>query len=250
MAINSSWDRVSVDNSEMRVFVASPAGDGPFPGVVLNQGLGGVEGTIQALSKRLAGSGYVVIAPEYYHRQSDDVLQQVAHLQPGSFERVQMLLSKVDRLRDDEVLSDGRAAVTYLRSRSNVSPNWLGVIGFCLGGRIAYLQATAIEDFRAVVPFYPAGLWTAWGDGPTAIARSSGIRASVLGIFGGEDSNPSTEQVQELDRELSRLAKPHEFRTFPGAGHDFQNLRSDNYNEEASRESWQVMLRFLRRQLG
>jgi dienelactone hydrolase len=75
----------------------------------------------------------------------------------------------------------------------------VGVVGFCLGGRITWLQTTAIPEFKASAPFYPAGVWTAWGDGPTAFERSSGINCPIMGSFGREGGNPSPEDVKKLE---------------------------------------------------
>jgi carboxymethylenebutenolidase len=71
----------------------------------------------------------------------------------------------------------------------------------------------------------------------------------VLGIFGGEDRNPSPEEVAKLDAELTRLGKQHEFHSFPGAGHDFQNFKSNNYHEQAAKASWPLLIGFLQKEL-
>ena len=244
------WESIDVGGSEMRAFVARPDGDGPLPAVVVNHGLGGVDGAVPQLTEWLADEGYVAAAPEYYHRQTDDLLDRVKDLRPGSPERVQLLRQKVEQLRDDEVIADGRGAVELLRGLAGVDPERVGVVGFCLGGHITYLQATAIADFKAVVPFYPSGLWTAWGGGPSPFERSAGIAAPLLGLFGGEDRNPSPEDAQKLDEQLTRLGKQHEFHSFAGAAHDFQNFRSASYHEQAARDSWGVMVGFLGKHLG
>ncbi len=98
-------------------------------------------------------------------------------------------------------------------------------------------------------PRPPAGVWTAWGDGPTAFERTSGISCPVLGLFGLEDENPSPEDVEKLDAELTRLNIEHEFHSYQ-AGHDFQNFSAARYNEAAAKESWPVAMGFLHTHLG
>jgi carboxymethylenebutenolidase len=242
--MEARWDTVEVGGVSMPVYVAVPDGDGPFPAVVVNQGLGSVEEVIQALTRWVAESGFVAAAPVYYHRQKDNILEEVRGMTPGSPERVKRLFEKVQQLRDDQVIGDGRAAVDHLKGLPNVDSANVGVIGFCLGGRITYLQSSVIEDFKASVPFYPAGLWTSWGDGPSAFERLAGIRCPVLGLFGLEDGNPSPEEVSKLDAELTRLNKQHEFHSYQ-AGHDFQNYKSKGYNEQAASDSWPVAMGFL-----
>ena len=243
------WEDIDVDGDPMPTYVAVPDGDGPFPAVVVNQGLGSVEETIQELTRRMARDGFVAAAPTYYHRQKDNILEEVRALQPGSPDRTRRLFEKVQQLRDEDVIADGRAAAAYLQALPRTAPGRIGVVGFCLGGRITYLQTTAIADFKASVPFYPAGLWTSWGDGPSAFDRSPGISCPILGVFGSQDGNPSPEDMAALDAELTRLGKPHEFHVYDAA-HDFQNFRSARYNEAAAEASWPVMVDFFRQRLG
>jgi carboxymethylenebutenolidase len=247
--VQTGWDTLIVDGDPMPVYVAIPDGDGPFPAVIVNQGLGSVEHVIQKLTERVAEAGFVAAAPLYYHRQRDNILEEVKELPPGSPDRVKRLFEKVAQLRDDEVIADGRAAVEHLQNFAKVNSPQIGVVGFCLGGRITWLQTTAIPEFKASAPFYPAGVWTSWGDGPTAFERSSGINCPIIGSFGLEDGNPSPEDVEKLDAELTRLGVEHEFHSYQ-AGHDFQNFSAARYNEAAANASWPVVMDFLHRHLG
>ncbi len=234
----------------MGIYVAVPDGPGPFPGVVVNQGLGSVEEAIQTLTRRVSETGVVAVAPLYYHRQKDNILEEVKHMPPGTPERSVRLREKMLQLRDDEVIADGQAAADHLCSMPNVDPERIGVMGFCLGGHITYLLTTALDAFKVSVPFYPAGLWQAWSDGPSPFERSAEINCPLMGLFGADDENPSPEQVAELDAQLTRLGKEHEFHTYPDAGHDFQNFRSSNYRERAAKDSWPVAMGFLRKHLA
>lgn len=247
--VESRWDVLDVGGASMPVYVAMPDGPGPFPAVIVNQGLGSVEEVIQELTRRVAEAGFVAAAPVYYHRQKDNILKEVKSMAPGSPERVKRLFEKVKQLRDDEVIADGLAAVDHLRSLAQVDAENVGVMGFCLGGRITYLLAAGISEFKAAVPFYPAGVWTSWGDGPTPFARSPNIACPMLGLFGLEDENPSPEDVAKLDAELTRLGIEHEFHSYQ-AGHDFQNFKAARYNEAAANESWPVAMGFLHKHLG
>jgi carboxymethylenebutenolidase len=247
--VETRWDTIDVGGDPMPTYIAIPDGDGPFPAVVVNMGLGSVEETIQELTRRMAEAGFAAAAPQYSHRQKDNILEEVKSLQPGSPDRTKRLFEKVAQLRDDDVVADGRATVAHLQQLPQVDAERIGVVGFCLGGRITYLETTAIAEFKASVPFYPAGLWNAWGDGPSAFDRSSGISCPVLGLFGTEDGNPSPEDMAKLDAELTRLGKQHEFRTYE-AGHDFQNFRAARYVEKAAKESWPVMVDFFRKHLS
>ena len=103
--VQTRWDTLNVGGDPMPVYVAIPDGDGPFPAVIVNQGLGSVEHVIQKLTERVAEAGFVAAALLYYHRQKDNILQEVKELPPGSPERVKRLFEKVAQLRDDEVIA-------------------------------------------------------------------------------------------------------------------------------------------------
>ena len=245
--METRWDTAEVGGDPMRIYVALPDGQGPFPGVAVMQGRGGVEETIQTLTRRLAEAGFAAAAPELYHRQQDSIMDEVADLPPGDPQRAEKLASKAAQLRDEELIADGAATVEHLRGLPQVTAAQIGVIGFCQGGRTTYLVASAVSGLGAVVPFYPSSLWTARGNGPPPIERTSSITAPLLGIFGMDDQNPSPEDASRLDAELTKHGKQHEFRHYADAGHDFLNFRgADRYREAQAAEAWQAMLAFLR----
>jgi carboxymethylenebutenolidase len=87
------------------------------------------------------------------------------------------------------------------------------------------------------------------GKGPHPLDLTPQINCPVLGLFGAEDTNPSPEDVARLDAALTRHNKPHEFHTYPGAGHAFMNQARPSYRPEAARDAWQRCLEFLGRHL-
>jgi fermentation-respiration switch protein FrsA (DUF1100 family) len=127
------WDVLDVGGDTMLLFDAIPDGLGPFPAVVVNQGLGSVEATIQELTRRVAEAGFVAAAPVYYHRQKDNILRQVSEMTPGTPERTKRLFEKVKQLRDVEVMADGIAAIEHLKSVGEVEPNERGGHGVLPG---------------------------------------------------------------------------------------------------------------------
>ena len=72
----------------------------------------------------------------------------------------------------------------------------------------------------------------------------------MIGFYGNEDTNPSPEDVNRIDAELTRLGKPHEFHRYNGAAHAFQNfLDGSRYRERPARGSWSEMLAFFSQHL-
>jgi carboxymethylenebutenolidase len=119
-----------------------------------------------------------------------------------------------------------------------------------MGGRVAYLGACEIAEFRAAAVFYGGNIMKALGDGPSPFERSAKIDCPVIGFFGAEDGNPSPDDVKKIAAELARLGKWHEFHSYNGAGHAFHNFTGERYRERAARASWQELLAFLAEHLG
>lgn len=222
------WETITVAGNDMRVYLGVPERAGPHPGIVIAQHGSGVDAQIQDAVHRLHREGYVVAAPELFHRQSPD-------MDPSK---------RTGLLRDDEIIADINATVAHLKSMPiKVSP--LGIAGFCMGGRVVYLMACVNPEFKAAAVFYGGNIFKALGPGPSPFERSAGIQCPLIGFFGAEDANPSPDDVKRIDAELTRLDKWHEFHTYNNAGHAFQNFVSpERYRERAARASWTEMLAF------
>jgi carboxymethylenebutenolidase len=227
------WETAQADPSPMRVYVGAPDSAGPHPALVIAHHAPGIDAPIQDAVHRLVRAGYAAAAPDLFRRQPRGV---------EAPKRTQLL-------RDDEIVADLRATVAHLEASLGARLGTLGVMGFCMGGRVAYLGACEIADFEAAAVFYGGNIMKALGDGPSPFERSSKIRCPVIGFFGAEDANPSPEDVRKIDAELTRLGKWHEFHSYNGAGHAFHNFTGERYRERAARASWQELLAFLAERL-
>jgi len=232
----SSWETIQVDGSDMRIYVSAPEGAGPFPAVVVIQHQGGVDTFVQEMTDRLASAGYVGAAPDLYHRDGPGCQDD------GPTRRA--------RLRDVNIINDVNATVDFLRGHRAVDGHRLGIVGFCMGGRVAYLMAATNPHFKAAVDYYGGNIFVPWGDGPAPFARTAEIHCPLLGLFGEKDANPSPADMRRLDAELTRLGKIHEFYAYPGADHAFMNRHGARYNADADRNSWPKTLAFFGKYLG
>ena len=222
--MESRWDTVTVDESPMRCYIASPGGPGPFAAVAVIQHAGGVDDFVQTMADRLAAAGYVAAAPDLYHREDPDSGDDS--------------MTRMARLRDASIVRDVNAAIEHLKGLPEVRPDRVGITGFCMGGRVAYLMATGNRDLRAAVVFYGGNIMVAWGDGAAPFDQSERLQCPVLGLFGEEDQNPSPADVAKLDAELTRLAKVHEFHSYPGAGHAFMVEGRPSYRVQTAQDAW------------
>jgi carboxymethylenebutenolidase len=231
----SSWQSTKVDGSEMRIYGSMPETDRPLPGVVVIQGQSGVDDFLE-VTRMIAERGYAAAAPDLFHRDGPDCRDD------GPTRRA--------RLRDETVIQDVTAAIGFLKKNPRVDSGRLGIVGFCMGGRIVYLMAAANRDLKAGVMYYGSDTMRAWGPGPSPFDRTAEIHCPILGHFGADDENPSPSDMQKLDAELSRHGKVHEFHQYANAGHAFANLGSAKYRAQAADLSWPRTIAFFERYLG
>jgi carboxymethylenebutenolidase len=231
----SFWESIKVDGADMRLYVSVPDGTGPFPAVVVIQHQGGVDDFMEEMTQRVASAGYAAVAPDLYHRDGPDCKDD------GPTRRA--------RLQDVTVIKDVNATVDFLRGHRSVDAERLGIIGFCMGGRVSYLMAAANPHLKAAVAYYGGNIMVPWGEGPAPFERTGEIHCPLLGLFGEEDANPSPADMRKLDAELTRLGKLHEFHSYPGAEHAFMNRRGERYRADADRDSWPKTLAFFAKHL-
>ena len=229
-------DTVSVNGQPMNVYVDA-AGGGERPGVLVMIHGPGLDRFIQTQVEDLARHGYAAAAPDLFHRQPDDGTD---------------MMTRIGRLRDAEIIADADAAVAHLRALADVRVGALAVLGFCMGGRNAYLLAGARPgNWKAAGVFYGGNIMKPWGDGPSPFDLTSQIACPVLGLFGADDANPSPDDVKKIDAALTAHGKPHEFHTYPGAGHAFLNfMNAERHRPAQAADAWKKLLAFLAQQLG
>ena len=226
-------------------YYASPAGDGPFPGVVVIQHIFGVDEWVMEVCRKLAHHGYSALAPNLYAR--------IGSLGNGPVEELAANLRSKGGLSDDTVVGDIQGAVDSLRARSE-SNGKVGSIGFCMGGRFAYLAACHVTGLDAAVDCWGGGVAPdAASPGPPGrvapIDLTSQITAPVLGIFGNEDRAPDSAEVDRTEAALKQHNKPYEFHRYDGAGHGFFATDRPNYRQQQATDGWTKVFAFYEKYL-
>jgi carboxymethylenebutenolidase len=183
----------------------------------------------------LALQGYAAVAPYLYHRDGPDCKDDNP--------------TRKARLRDPTLIKDITATMGFLKIHPQVDGSRLGIVGFCMGGRLVYLMSAASRDLKAGVMFYGSSTMMPFGDGPSPFDRTREINCPIQGHFGAQDKNPSPDDMRKLDAELTRWGKTHEFHTYAGAAHAFVNTDSHNYRPHAAALSWPRATEFLSRHL-
>jgi carboxymethylenebutenolidase len=231
----SAWQNVKVDGSDMPLYVSMPESGGPVPGIVVVHGQSGLENFIKNTTHMLALQGYAAVAPNLYHRDGPDCKDDNP--------------ARKARLRDLGIIADIQGALGFLKTRPRVNGGKLGVVGFCMGGRIVYMMCAASRDLSAGVMFYGSSTMVPFGEGPSPFERTREIGCPIQGHFGQNDQNPSPEDMRKLAAELTKLGKAHEFHAYANAAHAFCNTGSANYRPHAAALSWPRATEFFSRHL-
>lgn len=224
-----------VSGSAMKLFVAAPEGEGPFPAILVAHHRGGVDAFTRHVAERFAAIGIFAAAPDFYHRRP-----------PGEDP-----VASMKQLKDGELVDDLNATVRHLLSLPQVKKDAIGIIGHCLGGRTAYLALVWNPVFKAAVLLYHGNIFESRGEGmPAPFELTGNIHCPILGFFGIEDHNPSPAMVRRLSVELARRGIRHVFHSYDGAGHAFQDHTAPNYRKAAAEAAWPKMLSFMRASLS
>jgi carboxymethylenebutenolidase len=235
----SFWENIQVDGKDMDMYASVPSGSGPFSAIVVSQHGGGVDRFIQTICDRFAEAGYAAVAPNLYHRVSDDVLNGDPRPRPW------------DVLSDPDIVADINATVDFLRNHPAISGDKIGITGFCMGGRVAWLGAASNPYIKALAPYYGGNIMVTWGAGevpPYELADN--INCPILFHFGEVDENPSQDDMRKFDAELTRLGKAHQFYTYPGADHAFMDFTGPRHHQESADASWPRTLEFFAAHIG
>jgi len=211
---------------------------GRRPGVLLSHEGGGMDGNVRSRTERLAASGYVAFALDYFGGGRQPPFEEAQA-------RLRVLLDDPDGIR-----RLGRAGLEVLTAQEEVDADRLAAIGFCFGGTMSLELARDRAPLRVVVGFHP-GLNSARPD------DSANITASVLMCCGADDPIIPVESRRAFEEEM-RSAGVADWRLelYGGVGHSFTNPSIDArgwpgfaYDERADRRSWQSMLDLFRERL-
>lgn len=229
---------------EINAYVARPRGEGPFPGVVVVHHMPGWDEATIEITNRFAAHGYIGICPNLHYREGGD---DTAPDDAAAASRA------AGGVPDDRFLGDCQGAIDYLRSLSECNKK-VGIIGYCSGGRQAFLTACSL-DIDAAVDCYGGFVV---GEPPAEygltnvkplIGLTEKIRCPLLGLFGNDDRFPSPEQVDELEAKLKEVGANYEFHRYDNAGHGFFGWESNMYRPEAANEGWERIWDFFGRYL-
>ena len=224
------------DGTSMGAFIARPEGDAKCPGILVFQEAFGVNAHIRDICTRLAGEGFVALAPEFYHRTAPGF--------EGSYDDFNSIMPHMKAITPAGVEADIRTAHKALASEPRLDRGRIVSIGFCMGGRMSFL-ADALLPLRASVSFYGGGI-APNPMGPGLLDRAKDLHAPILMFWGGLDKHITPEQHRAVVDALSAAKKTYVNVEFSDADHGFHCDARASYNPIAAKQAWGLTLVFLR----
>jgi carboxymethylenebutenolidase len=222
------------DGTTMPAFVARPETRTSAPGILVLQDQFGVTGFLRDVAVRFAKLGFTAIAPALYHRSGVFGIPY-----QGGYEASKPHHKAVTV---DGQIADAEAAYDWLVAEGNVDSERIAAMGFCMGGRLAYV-ANAHRPLRAAISFYGGRV------APDLLRFAAAQNGPLLFFWGGLDDVIPKEQYRAVADGLTEAGADHDQVVFSEAGHAFFcHSRPDMYHERASREAWAMSMELLRHQ--
>lgn len=211
--------------------VTPPGGTGP--GVVVVQEWWGLDPGIKLMADRLAAGGFVALVPDLFRGElaTHDEMDKAGEL--------------MESLPPDRAARDMSGAVDFLAAHEAVTGDGLGVVGFCMGGMLAWILAANRPDkIKALVPFYgyPQG---------DSEPDWSAMVATVQGHMAENDDFFPPDGARALEKKLRDMGKDVMLIIHPSSGHAFMDETNGigNYDAELAERVWPQALGFLHAQL-
>jgi len=231
-----------VDDSLMRVYVASPKPVGTYPGILFYSDIYQLGSPMIRLVNYLAGFGYVVAAPEIFHR-----LEPIGTvIEPDDLGRMRGN-DDARRTAIAEYDADGRAVIDFLKAETSVNPEKIGTLGFCIGGHLSF-RAAFHSDIKAAVCCYPTGIPSGkLGKGVAdTLQRVSEIRGEMLLILGTLDPHIPESDRLTLIKAIEDANIIHQVFLY-AAEHTFMRDDGYRYDAVAATSAWAEITTFWER---
>ncbi len=207
--------------------------------VVVIQEAFGVNHHIEDVAQRFVAAGYRAVAPHLFHRDGVNALPY------GDFDVVKPHMAN---LTDKGIRIDIEATLEYLAGEG-FAPASTGIVGFCMGGSVAFAAAVD-HPFGAAVTFYGSGVLSGRFGFPPLAELAPALQSPWLGLFGDLDQSIPPEHVETLRSEAATAAVPTAVVRYPDAGHGFHcDARPGNYHEASARDAWSRTLDWFGRYL-
>ena len=219
--------------TETPIFEAAESGV-PKGAVVVVQEAFGVNDHIKDVAQRFAAEGYRAVAPHFFHRSGDPVI---------SYDDLDSAMTHIRQLTEAGITEDLNAAYDHLHE-DGFEDSRIGVVGFCMGGTVAFIEA-ATRTLGAAVTFYGGGIAEGRFGAPALLELAPELKTPWLGCYGDQDKGIGVEQVEQLREAAANAPVDTEIVRYPDAGHGFHCDARSAYHEASAHDAWSRTLAWL-----
>ncbi|MEU9336896.1 dienelactone hydrolase family protein [Streptomyces sp. NPDC048290] len=249
-AVHSTHVDVPAADGTADAYLVRPAGGGPHPGVLMYMDGFGLRPALTAMADRLAAAGYAVLLPNVFYRQGRaPVVELPEFIDPVARpELFQQVLPMIRALTPERAVRDADFYLRRLAEDPAVTDGPVGVVGYCLGARLALFTAGSRPDrVAAAAGFHGGNLASTDPDSPQLLADR--ITAELyFGHADGDRSNPP-EAIERLEQALTAAGVRYRSEVYAGAGHGFTQRDTAAYDAAADERHWAALLELFGRTL-
>ncbi len=236
--LDAGETRIPTTEGELPAYYARPSGAGPFPTVLVIEEIFGVHEYIKDTCRRLAKLGYLAVAPELYARLGD--LSEMTDVNA-------IIRDVISKAPDGRLMQDLDSTAAWAASNKG-DPARLAVTGFCRGGRNVWMYDAHNPALKAAVAWYGPIKGQPSPIQPTNPGDVAGdIHASLLGMYGGQDTGIAVPDVQAAAAKARAAGKTVEVVVFADAPHGFHADYRPSYRKADAEDGWARMLAWFKK---
>jgi carboxymethylenebutenolidase len=224
----------SHDGKTFSAYVAKPESQGAHPGLVLIQEIFGVNANMRSIANRYSKAGFFCVVPDLFWR-----LEPGLELDPAKESEMQKAFDLYGKFDVDLGIQDLQSTMEHIRTLPDLADN-VGCIGFCLGGRLAFLMATR-TNVDCAVSYYGVGIE---GD----LHEADKIKKPVLMHIAEKDQHVPPDAQRAIKEKLAHNRNVM-IQTYAGCDHAFARSGGDNYNAGAANLADERTIAFLKEHL-
>lgn len=228
--VAAEWVSYPSEEFKIGAYLARPKAGAPFVALIVIHENRGLTEFVLDIAQRWASEGLLALAPDFLSRAGGT----------QAFESMDTAREGIGQLQRAGVVADLHASMAFLKARSDVRKNQIGVTGFCWGGGNTFHYATESKELAFAMPFYGP---------PPPVERAELISCPVFGVFAENDQRVNA-NLEAFAGKMKELGKPYSHKVYPGTGHAFMNFTGTRYNAEQARAAWADVTAFVKGIVG
>nr|WP_174507478.1 dienelactone hydrolase family protein [Acinetobacter sp. Marseille-Q1620] len=233
--MNGTYVDINNGRQSFKAYLTVPE-TGHGPGIILCQEIFGVNEVMRKQADYLAEEGYTVIVPDLYWRQQRGV--ELGYT-PEDFEKAFKLYTEFS---EDLAIEDIQSCIQFLSESEACISTEFGIVGYCLGGKLAYLAGCRLAKIKTAVSYYGVGI-------EKSLSELNQLKGTLILHM------PELDEFcpESIRHQIINTAKSYpDVQTFvyPAVGHAFARVGEDHYNKPASDLAHGRTIAALRKALG